>query len=140
MTIILGPNHQVYYYFGLNAPDDPSIPVPPVYATNFGLHGIRAVLLGLKQQELIPVVFIKSTSQARYRDLINILDELNITSWKKYALVALPASDSKLLQQAGYYSAPSSRTEPQGATATRITRLAVSRVVAWRRGPVPAGR
>ena len=34
--------------------------------------------------------------------MVNILDEMNITSQKKYALVSLAANDTQLLQKAGY--------------------------------------
>ncbi|MGI4740933.1 MAG: ExbD/TolR family protein [Janthinobacterium lividum] len=102
LTIVLGKSHQVHYYFGLYAPTDLSVPVPELHTTNFGPQGIRQALLLFRQQEPKGVVLIKPDAQATYRDMVAILDEMNITSQKKYALVDISANDTKLLQKAGY--------------------------------------
>jgi biopolymer transport protein ExbD len=101
MTIVLGKNHQVHYYFGLYAPADPSVPAPTLQTTNFGARGIRQVLLAFRKQEPKGVVLIKTDSQATYRDMVGILDEMNITSQQKYALTDLTAADRQLLQANG---------------------------------------
>ena len=102
MTIVLGKNHQVHYYFGLNAPADPSVPVPQLHTTNFGPQGIRQALLARRKQLPEPAILIKPSTESAYQDMVDILDEMNITSQKKYALVAIAASDTQLLQKAGY--------------------------------------
>ncbi len=35
LTLVLGNNHQIHYYFGLNAPADPTVAVPPLHTTDF---------------------------------------------------------------------------------------------------------
>ncbi|GAA4502024.1 biopolymer transporter ExbD [Hymenobacter ginsengisoli] len=97
MTIILGSGHQAYYYFGLARPEDPSVPVPTLHTTNFGPKGIRQALLARGRQLPEPVVLIKSGPKAKYSDMVDMLDELNITGQKKYALTALTAADRQLL-------------------------------------------
>ena len=97
MTIVLGKDHQVHYYFGLYAPADRSVPVPTLHTTNCGPQGIRQVLLTFQQQDSKGVVLIKPTPQAAYRDMVDILDEMNITSQRKYALTDLSATDRQLL-------------------------------------------
>jgi len=97
MTIILGSGHQAYYYFGLARPEDPSVPVPTLHTTNFGPKGIRQALLARGQQQPAPVVLIKSSPKAKYSDMVDILDEMNITGQKKYALTDLTAADRQLL-------------------------------------------
>ncbi|MGI4736666.1 MAG: ExbD/TolR family protein [Janthinobacterium lividum] len=97
MTILLGSGHQVYYYFGLNAPGDPSVPVPTLHTTNFGPQGIRQALLIRGRQQPTPIVLIKSGTKAKYSDMVGILDEMNITDQKKYALTNLTAADRQLL-------------------------------------------
>ncbi|WP_223653328.1 ExbD/TolR family protein [Hymenobacter psoromatis] len=102
MTIILGKGHRVYYYLGLNAPKDPSVPVPVLHSTNFGPHGIRQTLLtqrvSQQQRQLGPVfVLIKSGLGAKYADMVDILDEMNITGQSKYALTDLSLADRQLL-------------------------------------------
>ena len=102
MTIILGAGHQVYYYLGLNEPKDPSVPVPALHTTNFGPQGIRQALLAQqasqRQHRLGPVfVLIKTSPRSKYRDMVDMLDEMNITGQTKYALTDLAAADRPLL-------------------------------------------
>lgn len=97
MTIVLGTGHQVFYYFGLNAPADPSVPVPKLHTTDFGPRGIRQALLARGRQQPAPVVLIAAGPRAKYSDMVAILDEMNITDQKKYALVPLAAADRQLL-------------------------------------------
>ena len=97
MTIILGQAHKVYYYFGLSAPGDPNVPVPALHTTNLGPQGIRQALLARGQQQPAPVVLIKSGPKAKYSDMVDILDEMNITDQRKYALTDLTAADRQLL-------------------------------------------
>jgi biopolymer transport protein ExbD len=98
MTIVLGKNHQVHYYFGLYAPADPTVPVPTLQTTNFGPRGIRQALLARQSQQPKPVVLIKPGPQATYRDMVDILDEMNITDQQKYALTDLGDADRQLLE------------------------------------------
>jgi biopolymer transport protein ExbD len=97
LTIMLGRAHQVYYYVGLHAPGDPSVPVPTLHTTDFGPKGIRQVLLTRSRQQPAPVVLIKANKTATYQDMVAILDEMNITDQQKYALTDLTAADRQLL-------------------------------------------
>nr|GFD03401.1 hypothetical protein [Tanacetum cinerariifolium] len=49
MTIILGQQHHVHYYLGLNSPLDSSEPVPELASTDFSAQGIRQVLLAQRR-------------------------------------------------------------------------------------------
>jgi hypothetical protein len=42
-------------------------------------------------------VLIKSGPKAKYSDMVDILDEMNITNQTKYALTDLTAADHRLL-------------------------------------------
>jgi biopolymer transport protein ExbD len=97
MTIVLGAGHRVFYYFGLNAPADPSVPVPTLHTTDFSPRGIRQALLARGRQQPTPVVLIAPGPRSKYRDMVAILDEMNITGQKKYAIVDLAAADRQLL-------------------------------------------
>ncbi|MFD1873928.1 biopolymer transporter ExbD [Hymenobacter bucti] len=97
MTIILGDNHQLHYYHGMNNPLDPSVPTPELRTTDFSALGIRQMLLVRRSQQPEPVILIKPAPGATYKDMVDILDEMNITSQKKYALVPLGAADRQLL-------------------------------------------
>ena len=102
VTIILAPDDKVFYYFGLNEPKDKTVPVPEVKVTDFSANGIRQVLLTRQQQQPAPVILIKPYNyegkQAKYKDMVDILDEMNITNQKKYALVDISKEDIDLIK------------------------------------------
>jgi biopolymer transport protein ExbD len=102
VTVILGTDDKVYYYFGLNNPLDKSVPKPELKVTDYSQNGIRQVLLARKRQQPEPVVLIKPYSfdgkEARYKNMVDILDEMNITSQKKYALVPIGKADVDLIK------------------------------------------
>ena len=98
MTIILGKGHQAHYFFGLNAPSDKSVPAPELKTTSFAPDGLRRVLLVRQRQRPGLVVLIKPSADSKYQDMIDVLDEMNITSQKKYALVKITQDDLNLLQ------------------------------------------
>ena len=96
MTIILGKNHEVHYFFGLNDPNDKTVAAPKLTTVGFG--GIRQALLARQRQQQGLVVLIKPTAEAKYQDMVNILDEMNITKQQKYALVKITQADLNLLK------------------------------------------
>jgi len=55
------------------------------------------------RQQPAPVVLIKpyeyEGKEARYKNMVDILDEMNITNQKKYALVKIPKADIDLIQE-----------------------------------------
>ena len=100
MTIILGKGHKVHYYFGLYSPNDHSVPVPELKTTTFAANGIREAVLARQQRTPEPIILIKTTDDSKYQDMVDILDEMNITNQKKYALVKLTQNDLTLLHSA----------------------------------------
>ena len=103
MTVILAPDDKVFYYFGLNSPKDPSVRVPEIKVTDFSANGIRKVLLQRKQQVPKTVILIKTyvdkDKQAKYKDMVDILDEMNITDQSRYALVDIGQEDIDLIKK-----------------------------------------
>ena len=100
MTILLGKDNKAYYYFGLNTPNDPTVQKPELKVTNFSAGGIRQVLLDRQRQKPEPIILIKATEDAKYKNMVDILDEMNITNQKKYALVKIPKEDETLIKDA----------------------------------------
>ena len=99
MTIVLGKDNKAYYYFGLNTPNDKTVQVPELKVTNFSANGIRQVLLTRQRQQPEPIILIKPTEDAKYKNMVDILDEMNITNQKKYALVKVPKEDLDLIKK-----------------------------------------
>ncbi|MDF7814317.1 biopolymer transporter ExbD [Hymenobacter sp. YC55] len=95
LTLILGKNGQVHYFFGLNTKAEPAT----LHTTTFSSEGLRRVLLERQRQLPAPTVLIKAGQDAKYRDLVDVLDEMTITDQQKYALVDLSADDKKLLEK-----------------------------------------
>ena len=100
MTVILGKGHRVHYFFGLNAPQDRTAPVPKLETTSFAAMGIRRALLARQRQQPGLVVLIKPSTESKYQDMVDILDEMSITGQQKYALVKITQDDLTLLKTA----------------------------------------
>ncbi|MDO7853929.1 ExbD/TolR family protein [Hymenobacter convexus] len=101
MTILLGKDNKAYYYFGLNTPNDKTVPKPELKVTNYSADGIRKVLLDRQRQSPEPIILIKPTEDAKYKNMVDILDEMNITNQKKYALVKVYKDDLDLIKESG---------------------------------------
>jgi len=131
VTIIMGGDNRVFYYFGLlddkSAYDDPTF----LKETDYTPDGLRAMLLNrnkqvvaqmdeLKAQKLanqiseddfkkksieikgqkgVPTVMIKAMDGAVYKNLIDVLDEMQITNIDKYAIVDIQDGDKFLVNK-----------------------------------------
>src|SRR6187402_2776535 len=91
LTIILGKNDVVYYYKGLND----GTAQPELVTTDFSDKGIRNVLLDMGARIPKLTVHIKPVKSARYKNMVDILDEMNITNTRRYALVEMTDLDTK---------------------------------------------
>ncbi len=103
MTVILAPDDKVFYFFGLNEPNDKSVSVPEIKVTDFSANGIRKVLLERQRQQPEPIILIEPYSvdgkTSKYKNMVDILDEMNITNQKKYALIDIPKKDVELIKK-----------------------------------------
>ncbi|MDX5418901.1 MAG: biopolymer transporter ExbD [Hymenobacteraceae bacterium] len=92
MTVVLGEKNRVYYYFGF--PGDE----PEVLETDYSAKGIRQVLLSEQvKANRNMVVLIKALETSRYKNLVDVFDELKITDTRKYALVKITEDDRNLI-------------------------------------------
>lgn len=96
LTIVLADDDKVFYYFGLGDPADN----PEVLETDYSANGIRKVLLSprVKSNDKMTVL-IKPMETSRYKNVVDILDELKITETKKFALVDITDNDKTLVEQ-----------------------------------------
>ena len=88
LTIILGEGDKVYYFTGLTN--------PKVEVTDYSAQGIRQVLLNKNKQIKDMVVLIKPMDASRYKNMVDILDEMHITNTKRYAIVSITPKDVDL--------------------------------------------
>lgn len=89
LTLVLGENDKVYWYMGITDPE--------VVRTDFSDKGIRKVLFEKKAELPKLVVLIKAMDTAKYKNMVDILDEMNITSTRIYALVDMTPVDKELI-------------------------------------------
>lgn len=90
LTLILGKDDKVFWYKGIT---DPQVEV-----TDFSQDGIRKVLL---QQNAVTdkmIVLIKPSEESRYKNMVDILDEMNITNMQRYAIVKMTPTDEEMLK------------------------------------------
>jgi biopolymer transport protein ExbD len=87
-NILIDGENRIYWYVGL-----PHEPLEPLTKTNFSADGIRKVLLDHNARIQDMVVLIKPTDKANYKNVVDILDEMNISNMKRYALVDITEHD-----------------------------------------------
>lgn len=94
LTMILGANDQIYAYAGLLNPGEGKN--PEVFTLTYAPDKLRNLIMerqkAVKQQfndEKELIVLIKPLSTSRYGNVVDILDEMNISEVKKYTLAEL---------------------------------------------------
>lgn len=90
LNVVIDTDNKVHYYQGECNPE--------VHTTDFSDKGIRQVLFDYKRKigDNFTVV-IKSTDKAKYRNMVDLLDEMTITNNRHYAIVAMTKEDEKLV-------------------------------------------
>jgi len=90
LTLVLGGEDKVYWYLGITD--------PKVELSNFSNDGIRKVLLQKNAQIKEMVVLIKPSDQSKYKNVVDILDEMNISNIARFALVDITPVDKELIK------------------------------------------
>lgn len=91
LTLVLGQDDKVYWYLGIT---DPKIEV-----TDFSANGVRNVLMKENAEIKDMVVLIKPSDESRYKNVVDILDEMNISNIGRYALVEITDVDKQLIKE-----------------------------------------
>ena len=99
MTILLSEK-RAYYYFGFED--------PKVETANYGPNGIRKAIITKKKEcesrvnskgepERVTIL-IKAFKDAKYRNIVDILDEMNINDIKAYAIVDITPKEVEMIE------------------------------------------
>ena len=105
LSILLGENDKVYFY--QVAAEDIAAGKPlQVDSSDFGANGVRAVIK-TRQKDVAAfygnkdtlVVLIKGMPKARYKNFVDILDEMRITDVKQYAVIDRDKIDTVIMEQ-----------------------------------------
>jgi len=95
-TILLGSDNRIFFYRGLHQPNIGAIPT--LEESNWSAKGIRKIVLDATRANPNLVVLIKADETSKYKNLVDILDEMSITGTQKYAVVELDNADATLLR------------------------------------------
>lgn len=93
LTLIIGGENKIYWYQGLPDPNN-----NPPALTNFSADGVRKLLQQKNATIKDMVVLIKPTDDAVYKNVVDILDEMNISNIQRYALVDITPDDLNLIK------------------------------------------
>jgi len=89
LSIVLHGDNRIYWYIGLTD--------ARVMETDYSATGIRSVLSEHRARLEKLVVLVKPDTTATYENLVDILDELEITGVARYALVDLGEEDRAIM-------------------------------------------
>jgi len=103
LTICLGKNDKVMWYLG-----ELKNPVIPPTVTNFNNDGLRHAIMETSKKVhdksgKSMIVLVKPSDHSVYSNMVNTLDELNITQIPSYAIVDIATPDIDALKQKGIY-------------------------------------
>lgn len=98
INLLLAGQNKIYYYNGDN--------INNIHSTNYSPQGLRSVLLSKKsavQNKFSnapeTVALIKPMADATYKNIIDVLDEMQINQITRYVLMSANKNEMVLLQQ-----------------------------------------
>jgi biopolymer transport protein ExbD len=102
MTVLLGSNDKLEWFVG-----EPGKTAPTI--DNFGKTGIRKALIENSKKieathagpDNYMIVLVKAGDKAKYKDFVNMLDELGITGIKSYGVVDITPAETAQLKKDG---------------------------------------
>jgi len=90
ITVIVGENDKIYWF------DDPI--KKTLNPTDYSDKGIRKVLLDKQKVVDSLIVVIKPLSTSKYKNIVDLMDEINITNTPVSAIVEVTPQDEKLVK------------------------------------------
>lgn len=114
LNVILDKSDKIWYYDGLVVYD--------MKSTDYSAEGIRKVIYD-KQEEVAKkyekaekmICIIKMTKDANYKNMVDILDEMDITDTKRYAIQDISPLEEEAITNGGVLD-PTKVTEVVSAT------------------------
>jgi len=88
LNVVLAENDKIYYWIGLT---------PPAEQTNYSKDGIRKVVMQHNKANPKLMILIKPKDESRYNNMVDILDEMEITQTKRYAIVDFTEDDKTII-------------------------------------------
>ena len=91
ITLVLGEKNKIYWYNG----DEK----PTVNLTSFSSTGVRKLIFDKKASINGLHIFIKASGNSKYRNVVDILDEMLITEFTNYSLGKATPEDLQLIAE-----------------------------------------
>lgn len=91
-VIVLAENDKIVFYTGFDS--------PVVELTDFSEQGIRKVIMRKNREIAEPIYIIKAMDTSKFKNLVDILDEMAITKSTRYAIVEITDKDIELVGKA----------------------------------------
>lgn len=88
LNLVLSENNKIHWWIGLT---------PPVTTTGYGKNGVRKVLLEQNRANPKLMVLIKPENNSKYENMVDILDEMDITATKRFAIVDFTPDDKTII-------------------------------------------
>lgn len=88
LNLVLAEDDKIFYWTGLT---------PPAEVTNYSKNGVRKLLLERMRENPKMMVLIKPKDESRYNNMVDILDEMEITNMKRYAIVDFTEDDKTII-------------------------------------------
>jgi len=89
LNLVLAENDKIYYWTGLT---------PPAEITNYSPDGVRKLLRDRIKENPKMMVLIKPKDESRYNNMVDILDEMDITQMKRFAIVDFTPDDKTIIE------------------------------------------
>jgi biopolymer transport protein ExbD len=91
LNLVLSENDKIYWWNEMEG---------QVQTTNYSKDGVRRLLLESRQANQRLVVLIKPSDESRYQNIVDILDEMEITKTSRYSIMELTENDKALIATA----------------------------------------
>jgi biopolymer transport protein ExbD len=91
LTLVLGANDKVYWYVGITEPEAKRV--------DFSKDGVRKVLLEKKAEIRDLIVLIKAMDESKYKNMVDILDEMTISNVQRFAIVDITPADKEIVKE-----------------------------------------
>ena len=88
LNLVLAEDNKIYWWIGLT---------PPAEVTNYSKTGVRKVLLEHNRANAKLMVLIKPKDESKYENMVDILDEMDITATKRFAIVDFTDDDKAII-------------------------------------------
>lgn len=95
LTILIGKDNKLFWH----QTDEKGLTVEAMNETDYSADGIRKVITTAAQRaedKDMFTVIIKPTEEANYKNLVDVLDEMEITKSTKYGIVELKPFEQKV--------------------------------------------